>query len=414
MFDSSFFQLCPLHGFTTECTLDRQVKDSLAFPNQIKAFLLYQFDGDRELITNIHALLSSMDIRIFDAMLEPGLPIKSCKICRLALAANFGIALLSPLNLNVMFEVGFLYGLAKMVIFLVDSSKMSTNSLPFDIGDRTVITFQNAIDLEAGIRRELPHFIKELKVNISKQQQRRQSHNLAYEYLDSERYDYLSLDGTQKIKVNKTLLSWSDIPSYNDNIHSVSADCLPLEVIDNRIEITQSSRPISATINTTKEEPAGAEWRVIFEPQLRKGDIIELKSETTVRGHRPMSWEDMVEVFRYIGRHSPFVVATWRSLTIPVRKFVFKFHFPEKYKPELFEVYVMRGKQRIKSIEARLEGDGSFSKGINENGCYIGELRMENPKVNYNYGFAWIPPKKGEYLTLCKENGVVPQKLKCI
>jgi hypothetical protein len=95
---------------------------------------------------------------LLDAREEPALGVKFCKICRLAQAADFGIAVLTPLNHNVFLEVGVLFGLERPVLFLSNPMVVASKDLPFDLTHEMLVEFSSDEDLREGLKRELPRF----------------------------------------------------------------------------------------------------------------------------------------------------------------------------------------------------------------------------------------------------------------
>jgi len=146
-------------------------KEALIRSEKYKGFLMYQFEGqDDYLIDVVKEYFRAPLYYLFDAREESGLGIKSCKICRLALASDFGIASLTPLNNNVFFEVGLMQGLEKPVVYLVDKDfehdgKRGANAVPFDLSDQMVIEHETAKELIEKLEKEIPAFIEKVQLS---------------------------------------------------------------------------------------------------------------------------------------------------------------------------------------------------------------------------------------------------------
>lgn len=156
---------CP-KNYPLNCTLLVSEKESLERTEKFKAFLMYQFNGqDPYLVETIRSYFHTPTYYVFDAREEAGLGVKICKICRLALACDFGIAVLTPLNYNVFLEVGFLMGLGKKSVYIVSKNILekehkTINDLPFDLSDQLVVEYSSKEELLIKLEKEIPHFIE--------------------------------------------------------------------------------------------------------------------------------------------------------------------------------------------------------------------------------------------------------------
>lgn len=159
---------CP-KNYPLNCTLLVSEKESLERTEKFKAFLMYQFNGqDSYLVETIKSYFHTPTYYVFDAREEAGLGVKICKICRLALACDFGIAVITPLNHNVFLEVGFLMGLGKKSVYIVsrnilEKEHKTINDLPFDLSDQLVIEHSSEEELLNKLEKEIPQFIEPIE-----------------------------------------------------------------------------------------------------------------------------------------------------------------------------------------------------------------------------------------------------------
>jgi len=121
---------------------------------------MYQFKGTRHAKGIIDKYFVPDKYHILDAQQEPAVGVKLCKICRLAVAADFGIAVLSPLNYNVFFEVGMMRGMGKPVLFILNPKTLPLERVPFDLGQEIVITYTTKLELMTGLEKEGQSFIE--------------------------------------------------------------------------------------------------------------------------------------------------------------------------------------------------------------------------------------------------------------
>lgn len=154
--------------YPKRCDLPVAEKERLEGPEKYKAFLMNQFHNNDEYLketlkeyfkTPLYFLYDTDDIR--------GLGVKFCKICKLAQASDFGIAVLSPENENVFMEVGLLIGTGKPCLYIVNESKLKygdIKKLPFDISDQIVIKYNSKEKLLSELEKEVPIFIMKVQL----------------------------------------------------------------------------------------------------------------------------------------------------------------------------------------------------------------------------------------------------------
>jgi hypothetical protein len=149
---------CPMR-YPNKCNLLPEEYEPLVHKDKYVVFLMHQFQqGDGYVRQIIEESLPSGMYHFLDAREEPALGVKFCKICRLAQAADFGIAVLTPLNHNVFLEVGVLFGLERPVLFLSNPMMVASKDLPFDLTHEMLVEFSSDEDLREGLKRELPRF----------------------------------------------------------------------------------------------------------------------------------------------------------------------------------------------------------------------------------------------------------------
>ena len=163
---ANFHVICP-KSYPNKCNLVFSERKQLEKSEKYKGFFMYQFkDNDAFLYKSISEYFNGPDYYIFNAQFEPGTVIKICKICRLALACDFGIACLSPENYNVFMEIGMIFALGKPCIMIYNKDKLNCkdpDKLPFDINAFTHIGYSSRDSLLEGLKREMPLFIAKLK-----------------------------------------------------------------------------------------------------------------------------------------------------------------------------------------------------------------------------------------------------------
>ncbi|KAF0144351.1 MAG: hypothetical protein FD156_1902 [Nitrospirae bacterium] len=152
--------ICPDH-YPMKCNLSSPDKDYLLTPEKYKAFFIFQYrDQDKWLQPTIERYFSERTWRLFNADKEGGTGTKFCNICRYALASDFGIVSLTPLNYNVFQETGLMQGLKKPLIFLLNPGQKE--KLPFDIDDQIYIEHTDAKSLLGGLDNKIPLLLDKL------------------------------------------------------------------------------------------------------------------------------------------------------------------------------------------------------------------------------------------------------------
>lgn len=160
-----FNVICPDH-YPMKCNLSNVDKEHLSTKGKYKAFFVLQYKNqDDWLIPTVENYFSKKTWRLFNAGQESGTGTKFCKICRFALASDFGIISLTPLNYNVSQENGLMQGLQKPVLYLLNPDWIKNNKaeLPFDIDDQIYIKHTDKESLVSGLDREIPLLIDKLK-----------------------------------------------------------------------------------------------------------------------------------------------------------------------------------------------------------------------------------------------------------
>lgn len=149
--------------YPKRCDLPISEKERLEGPEKYKAFLMYQFENNDVYLKNaIKEYFKSPTYFVYDAEDMRSLGVKFCKICKLAQACDFGIAVLSPENENVFMEAGLLMGMGKPCLYIVNEGKLKykdIKKLPFDISDQIIVKYDSKEKLISELEKEAPHFI---------------------------------------------------------------------------------------------------------------------------------------------------------------------------------------------------------------------------------------------------------------
>jgi hypothetical protein len=157
-----FNVICSDH-YPMKCNLSPADKDYLMTPEKYKAFFIFQYrDQDEWLEPTLVRYFSERTWRLFNAGKEGGTGTKFCNVCRYALAADFGMVSLTPLNHNVFQEIGVMQGLQKPLIYLLNPDRKS--QLPFDIDDQIYVEHTSSIMLELGLSNKMPLLLEKLKL----------------------------------------------------------------------------------------------------------------------------------------------------------------------------------------------------------------------------------------------------------
>lgn len=152
--------ICPDH-YPMKCNLSSADKNYLLSSEKYKAFFIFQyFKQDEWLQPTIERYFSERTWRLFNAGMEGGTGTKFCNICRYALASDFGIVSLTPLNCNVFQETGLMQGLKKPLLYLVNPNQKE--KLPFDIDDQIYIEHTDKKSLYEGLDNKMPLLLDKL------------------------------------------------------------------------------------------------------------------------------------------------------------------------------------------------------------------------------------------------------------
>ena len=144
-----------------KCNLSPADKDYLLTPEKYKAFFIFQYQGQDEwLQPTVERYFNERTWRLFNAGKEGGTGTKFCNVCRYALASDFGIVSLTPLNYNVFQEIGLMQGLHKPLIYLVNPKQKE--KLPFDIDDQIYVEHSGAKSLIEGLNNKMKLLINKL------------------------------------------------------------------------------------------------------------------------------------------------------------------------------------------------------------------------------------------------------------
>jgi len=120
-----FNRRCPDH-FPMKCNLSPADKAYLMTEEKYKGFFIFQYrNQDEWLQPTIDRYFNERTWRLYNAGLEGGTGTKYCNVCRYALAADFGLASLTPLNYNVFQEIGLMHGLQKPVLYLLNPRRLN-------------------------------------------------------------------------------------------------------------------------------------------------------------------------------------------------------------------------------------------------------------------------------------------------
>lgn len=156
--------ICPMR-YPLKCKLLPVEREALEGPGKYTAFFMHPFkDNDPYLKESIRGYFKSPVANLLDAEDEPGTGTKLCKICRLILAADFGVASLTPPNLNVFIEVGMFLGVGKPVLYLLNPGRLQSKDLPFDLSGEIVIEHASSKQLNGRLQKEAPLFLEKVRL----------------------------------------------------------------------------------------------------------------------------------------------------------------------------------------------------------------------------------------------------------
>jgi hypothetical protein len=164
---ADFNILCPDH-YPMKCNLSKADKDSLLTPQKYKGFLIFQYKSQDEwLEPTLRRYFGERTWRLYNAGLEEGTGTKFCNVCRYALASDFGIASLTPLNHNVFQEIGLMLGLQKPLLYLLNpkrKNELPDGKLPFDMDDQIYIEHTDGTSLEKGLDNKIGLLLEKVRL----------------------------------------------------------------------------------------------------------------------------------------------------------------------------------------------------------------------------------------------------------
>ncbi len=162
---ANFDVKCPDH-YPMKCNLSPADKEYLVTDEKYKAFLNFQYkDNDEYLEPVLGKYFNNRNWKLFHAGNEAGRGTKFCNICRYALASDFGIAFLTPLNYNVFQEIGLMLGLQKPLFYLYNPERLKEgDKLPFDIDDQIYIQYTSQAELEQKLDKEMGLLINQVEL----------------------------------------------------------------------------------------------------------------------------------------------------------------------------------------------------------------------------------------------------------
>lgn len=163
---------CPDH-YPMKCHLSPADKDHLLSAEKYKGFFISQYnDQDDWLLPTIERFFNERTWRLFNAGSEGGTGTNFCNVCRYALASDFGIVSLTPLNYNVFQEIGLMQGLQKPLLYILNPKR--NDELPFDIADQIYIEHNDSKSLEEGLNKKIPLFIVKVELYSAFEREQRQ------------------------------------------------------------------------------------------------------------------------------------------------------------------------------------------------------------------------------------------------
>lgn len=152
-----FNVICSDH-YPMKCNLSPVDKDHLLSDEKYKAFFIFQYRSqDDWLQPTLERYFGERTWRLFNAGAEGGTGTKFCNVCRYALASDFGVVSLTPLNHNVFQEIGLMQGLQKPLLYLLNPNRKV--ELPFDIDDQIYVEHNDGPSLTAGLDKKMPLLI---------------------------------------------------------------------------------------------------------------------------------------------------------------------------------------------------------------------------------------------------------------
>ncbi len=163
----------------SKCSLIGEIREIVKKP-VLLGFFMYQFPKQikkiketteknkekkyQKEIETIKSLIEEINrdpfIHIDDAFDIVGQEIKTCKFCKIARSYDFGVALLTPWNPNVSFEIGLFFSLGKPVFFLNNNS---ISVPPFDISAHIYTGYSSLVELPVKWENEIVPLVQKLR-----------------------------------------------------------------------------------------------------------------------------------------------------------------------------------------------------------------------------------------------------------
>jgi hypothetical protein len=159
-----------------KCILSPADKDYLLTSEKYKAFFIFQYKNQDEWLSpTMESYFSNRTWRLFNAGKEAGTGTKFCNICRFALASDFGVVSLTPLNYNVFQEVGLMEGLQKPLLYILNPERLidNNNKLPFDIDDQIYIEHKDKKTLISGLDKNIPLLLDKIQLLSGSESEKR-------------------------------------------------------------------------------------------------------------------------------------------------------------------------------------------------------------------------------------------------
>ena len=224
---ADFDILCPDH-YPMKCNLSGADKDYLLTPEKYKAFFIFQYGGQDEwLEPTLKRYFGERTWRLYNAGLEGGTGTKFCNVCRYALAADFGIASLTPLNYNVFQEIGLMLGLQKPLLYLLNpdrKNQLPDRKLPFDMDDQIYIEHTDGKSLEKGLDNKIALLLEKVRLVSGFEKDQREHIKKKLLSLSPEARDLLSflvLEGETEMDQD-AFHQWMKKHRYLENLNELT------------------------------------------------------------------------------------------------------------------------------------------------------------------------------------------------
>ncbi len=142
------------------------------------------------------------------------------------MAADFGIACLTPLNNNVFQEIGLMQGLQKPVLYLCNTERKQ-RKLPFDVDDQIYIPYTSREELEQKLEKEIEYVIDKVELYSRFEKLFRESLLQKVNALDSEKLRMLKY-----FLLENRLINTKSIPDQEMIIfHKLESDGLIIKTL---------------------------------------------------------------------------------------------------------------------------------------------------------------------------------------